>query len=252
MIIGIIGIVIAAFIIVSYPKPRPDLGVYWKYVEPSNVEIGQFFKAEAWVRNDGNGKSGNFRVKVYFHSPFYDDYSLGDISVYGLKQNEEKQVFFRDDLRLWDEGTHQIIIEVEPTDFTDKDYTNNEKEYQITVFAPDLPDLAIVSMYVSPPQPQAGKFFYAEFSTKNIGEVASGYYDVAMQINDIARGHVYEIRTFRRGPMQPGQSYVCWSSDKVMVPEPGSFQLLVEIKPYQFDDADDRNNIKILSFSVKP
>jgi hypothetical protein len=250
--IGIACIAIAAIVIMFYPKPRPDLSVSRMVVEPSNVEIGQYFEAEAWIRNYGKGKSGNFRVKTYFRSPFYDDYTLGDISIDGLSSGEEKQVFSRDDLRLWDEGFHQIIVEVKPLDFTDKDNTNNDKEYQITVVAPDLPDLAIVSILVFPQQPQAGKMFYAEVNVKNIGNIASGDYDIAIHIKDISRGYVYPIGTFRRGPIQPGQQYVVWMSDMVRVNDPGSFQLWAEINPFQFDDEDDDNNIKYLSFTVNP
>lgn len=252
LIIGIVCVVIAAFVIMFYPKPLPDLSLRM-FIEPTNVEIGQYFEAEAWVRNRGKGKAGNFDVRVFFHSPFYDDYTLGDTSINGLKQDEEIKVFSRADLRLWDEGVHQIIIEVEPTDFTDKHDINNKKEYQITVVAPPkFPDLAIAAINIYPNQPQDNTYFYADVYIKNIGDAASGDYDVAIHIKDISRGYVYPIGTFRQGPMQPGEQYAVWSSDRVLVNDPGSFQLWVEIKPFLFDDKDDSNNIHGWAFTVKP
>lgn len=252
LLIGVVGIVIAAFVIMFYPKPRPDLAVFRMSVEPSNVEIGQYFEADAWVRNIGKGKSGNFRVKVYFHSPFYDDYTLGDISVNGLRPNEEKNVFSRDDLRLWDLGAHQLVVEIIPLDFSDKDYTNNDKEYEINVFPPLLPDLVFYNPVIVPFYPKAHEKFIVNVDVKNDGIVASGNYDVRFYICDETRTHLYIISEYHLGPLLPGEIEDVYYNDMVEVGYPGKHELHLEIIPLNFNDADDNNNVQVISFYVNP
>ncbi len=112
-------------------------------------------------------------------------------------------------------------------------------------------DLTISVVEVYPNQPQSGQYFSVKIYVKNIGQAASGEYDLAISIKDVSRGSTYPIGTFRRGQIQPGESIIAFSSSNIMVNEPGAHQVQAEIKPFLFEDSDGQNDKSIWAFTVK-
>ena len=121
---------------------------------------------------------------------------------------------------------------------------------QVAEETPSPPDLSIASIDIFPAMPHAGERFTGVVYVRNTGGTSSGQYDVAMYIKDVARTNVYPIGTFRQQPMKPNEQYVVWQSQQLIVNDPGSFQLWVEIKPFNFKDGNDQNNIKGQSFNA--
>ncbi len=112
-------------------------------------------------------------------------------------------------------------------------------------------DLTISAVEVYPNQPQSGQYFSLKIYVKNIGQAASGEYDLAISIKDVSRGNTYPIGTFRRGQIQPGESIIAFSSGNIMVNEPGAHQVQAEITPFLFEDGNGQNNKSIWAFTVK-
>ena len=117
---------------------------------------------------------------------------------------------------------------------------------------PELrPDLVISTIEVIPAQPQSGQFFGLNVYVANQGQASSGKYDVAINIQDISHGGTYPIGTFRQGAMNVGESYCVYSSTNVLVNDPGSYQVNVEIIPFLFDDGNTGNNSVSKPFTAK-
>lgn len=113
-----------------------------------------------------------------------------------------------------------------------------------------VPDLMVSAIEVFPAQPQSGQSFSLNVYVTNVGQAPSGEYDVAINIEDISRGSVYPIGTFRQGPMNPEEDYCVYSSANVLVNFPGGHQVNVEIIPFQFEDGDPSNNSVFKPFSA--
>ena len=117
---------------------------------------------------------------------------------------------------------------------------------------PELrPDLVISAIEVFPAQPQAGQHFALNVYVKNAGQAPSGKYDLAISIKDVSRGATYPVGTFRSDGLQPGENVTAYSSTDRLVNFPGSHQVLVEIKPFLFEDGNAQNNTAIWAFTVK-
>lgn len=112
------------------------------------------------------------------------------------------------------------------------------------------PDLTVSSVSIYPPQPKAGQRFTVVVYVENVGNAASGEYDLAMHIKDLSRGSVYPIGTFRREPLHPGEN-VPWQSESRIVNYPGSHEFLVEIRPFNFADRSAQNNTHRKVFQVR-
>jgi hypothetical protein len=113
-----------------------------------------------------------------------------------------------------------------------------------------MPDLSVAAVDISPSKPQAGVRFAGVVYVTNIGTASSGQYDIAMYMKDVSRGNIYPVGTFRQNPMQPGVKNSVWTSDQLMVNDPGSYQFWVEIKPFLFTDGNEQNNIYGKAFDV--
>lgn len=113
------------------------------------------------------------------------------------------------------------------------------------------PDLVISTIEVIPAQPQSGQFFSLNIYVANQGQASSGDYDVAINIQDISHGGTYPIGTFRQGAMHPGEDYCVYTSANVLVNDPGSYQVNVEIIPFLFDDGNTGNNSVSKPFTAK-
>ena len=113
-----------------------------------------------------------------------------------------------------------------------------------------LPDLSVASVDIFPSEPRAGERFTAVVYVANIGSASSGEYDLAMNMKDVSRGSAYPVGTFRQSPLQPGEQVAAWSSDQLMVNEPGAHQFWVEIKPFNFNDGNEQNNVYGWAFTV--
>jgi len=113
-----------------------------------------------------------------------------------------------------------------------------------------LPDLSVASVDIFPSEPRAGERFTAVVYVANIGSASSGEYDLAMNMKDVSRGSAYPVGTFRQSPLQPGEQVAAWSSDQLMVNEPGAHQFRVEIKPFNFNDRNEQNNVYGWAFTV--
>jgi hypothetical protein len=113
-----------------------------------------------------------------------------------------------------------------------------------------LPDLSIAFVEIYPSEPQAGERFTAAVYVANIGNAPSGEYDLAMHVRDVSRDSTYPVGTFRQSPLQPGEQVVAWSSDQLMVNEPGAHQFLVEMEPINFNDGNEKNNMCGRTFTV--
>jgi hypothetical protein len=114
-----------------------------------------------------------------------------------------------------------------------------------------LPDLTISAIEVFPAQPQAGQYFTVNVYVTNVGEAQSGEYDLAISIKDVSRGYSYPVGTFRNEGLYPGENVPAYSSSDRLVDDPGSFQVDVEIKPFNFEDGNEQNNTLIWAFSVQ-
>jgi len=112
------------------------------------------------------------------------------------------------------------------------------------------PDLMVSAIEVFPAQPQSGQAFSLNVYVTNAGQAPSGEYDVAINIEDISHGSIYPIGTFRQGAMSPGENHCVYSSTNVLVNFPGSYQVNVEIIPFQFEDGDPSNNSVTKPFSA--
>ena len=112
------------------------------------------------------------------------------------------------------------------------------------------PDLIVSAIEMFPAQPQSGQSFTLNVYVTNAGQAPSGEYDVAINIEDISRGNIYPIGTFRQVAMNPEESYPVYSSANVLVNSPGSYQVNVEIIPFQFEDGDPWNNSVSKLFSA--
>ena len=117
--------------------------------------------------------------------------------------------------------------------------------------AQQLPDLAISAIEVFPVQPSAGQDFAVNIYVKNVGQVASGAYDLAIFIRDVSRGSTYPVGTFRQPGLGPGENVVAYTSTDRLVNFPGSYQTHVTIRPFLFKDGSDQNNTAIWAFTVK-
>jgi hypothetical protein len=78
-----------------------------------------------------------------------------------------------------------------------------------------------------------------------------GPIDLAIFIKDISRGSTYPVGTFRQPGLQPGENIAAYTSTDRRVNDPGSYQVHVEIQPFQFEDNNSQNNVFIWAFTVK-
>jgi len=113
-----------------------------------------------------------------------------------------------------------------------------------------LPDLSVASVEIIPSEPRVGERFTAVVYVVNIGSASSGEYDLAMDMKDVSRGYTYPVGTFRQSPLQPSEQVASWSSDQLMVNEPGAHQFWVEIEPFLFSDGNEQNNMYGWAFTV--
>lgn len=111
-------------------------------------------------------------------------------------------------------------------------------------------NLRIAKVEVFPEQPQAGTRFTANVYVENDGDMASGDYDLALHIKDVARRATYPIGTFRKSGLQPGERVVAFTKNDLMVNSAGAHQLWVDIKPFGFADANSRDNSRGWAFDV--
>ncbi|MFN2143834.1 MAG: CARDB domain-containing protein, partial [Anaerolineales bacterium] len=114
-----------------------------------------------------------------------------------------------------------------------------------------LPDLVISAIKMLPSQPQAGLNFTLNVYIQNAGQAPSGDYDLAISIHDISRGATYPVGTFRNHRLQPGENIIAITSPDRRVNDPGSYQVHVEIQPFQFEDSNVQNNVAVWAFTVK-
>jgi hypothetical protein len=114
-----------------------------------------------------------------------------------------------------------------------------------------FPDLTVSRIEVFPAQPKAGQRFTLNIYVQNAGQAPSGAYDLAVSLKNTSRNLTYPLGTFRQRVLRPGENAAVFSSQDVLVNEPGSFQALVEIKPFDFRDGNDRNNTATWAFSVQ-
>lgn len=113
-----------------------------------------------------------------------------------------------------------------------------------------LPDLSVASVDIFPSEPRAGERFTAIVHITNKGSTPSGDYDLAMNMKDVSHDFTYPVGTFRQSPLQPGEQVAAWSSDQLMVNEPGAHQFWVEIEPFNFNDGNEQNNKYGWTFTV--
>ncbi len=112
-------------------------------------------------------------------------------------------------------------------------------------------DLAVSRIEVFPAQPKAGQRFTLNIYVQNAGQAPSGAYDLAVSLKNTSRSLDYPIGTFRKQVLRPGENVAVYASQEVLVNEAGSFQALVEIKPFDFKDGNDQNNIATWAFTVQ-
>ena len=113
-----------------------------------------------------------------------------------------------------------------------------------------LPDLAIAKIEVLPAQPQARHQFAVNVYVTNVGQAPSGDYDILISIKDVSRQLTYPVGTFRNGGLRPGEQVTAYRSTERMVNYSGSHQIHVELRPFQFQDGNDRNDVLSWAFSV--
>ncbi len=114
-----------------------------------------------------------------------------------------------------------------------------------------LPDLMISAIEVFPAQPQSGQHFTLNVYVRNAGQAPSGAYDLAIFIRDVSRGSTYPVGTFRKDGLHPGDNVAAYGSADRLVNDPGSYQVHVEIAPWQSKDGNEQNNVTIWAFTVK-
>jgi predicted small lipoprotein YifL len=112
-------------------------------------------------------------------------------------------------------------------------------------------DLTVSRIEVFPAQPKAGQRFTLNIYVQNAGQASSGAYDLAVSLKNTSRNLDYPIGTFRKQMLRPGENVAVFASQDVLVNEAGSFQALVEIKPFDFRDGNDQNNIATWAFTVQ-
>ncbi len=112
-------------------------------------------------------------------------------------------------------------------------------------------DLVISKITVIPAEPKAQTPFTVRVFVQNAGQKPSGQYDLAMFILDVSRNSTYPIGTFRQSGLQPGEVVRAYSSTDRLVNYPGAHQVWAEIKPFNFEDGNNRNNKEGLGFTVK-
>jgi len=114
-----------------------------------------------------------------------------------------------------------------------------------------LPDLMISAIEVFPAQPKAGQHFTVNVYVRNAGQAPSGKYDLAISIKDVSHGSTYPVGTFREEGLKPGEDVPAYSSTDRLVNNPGSYQVHVEIQPFNFTDGNSQNNTAIKAFAVE-
>jgi predicted small lipoprotein YifL len=114
-----------------------------------------------------------------------------------------------------------------------------------------FPDLTVSRIEVFPAQPRAGQRFTLNIYVQNAGQAPSGAYDLAVSLKNTSRNLSYPIGTFRQQALRPGENVAAFTSQDMLVNEPGSFQALIEIKPFEFRDGNNQNNTATWPFSVQ-
>lgn len=112
------------------------------------------------------------------------------------------------------------------------------------------PDLVVSHIDVYTHAPQAGMYQYdLVVYVANQGQAQSGDFDLVIFTEDIGRGLTYPIGTFRVQQLNPGDDAPVYSSTHA-VNNPGSYQVHVEIIPFNFEDGNTQNNYKIWAFTT--
>lgn len=111
-------------------------------------------------------------------------------------------------------------------------------------------DLQIATIEVFPAQPQARQQFTLNVYITNAGDAPSGAYDLSLFLQDVSRSATYPIGTFRHEGVQPGERYVVYTSQQLLVNCPGAYEVQVEIHPWEGQDAHPDHDTVIWPFTV--
>ena len=115
-------------------------------------------------------------------------------------------------------------------------------------------DLGVYAITVSPAQPQSlqswQNFFSLNVDICNYGQAISGEFGVNIMIKDVSREEYYVCTQHNEGPMNPGENRRVYSSTNRAVNYPGNHEVIVDISPYNWEDADPSDNTKYYNFYV--
>lgn len=110
--------------------------------------------------------------------------------------------------------------------------------------------LVVSAIKVAPLPRKASPHFPFGVFVKNIGGAPSGEYDLRILLKDVSNGYKYQIGTFRRQGLRPGEEAAAYSSTSGPLNGVGSYQVQAEIQPFLFEDSAARDP-KIRDFALE-
>jgi hypothetical protein len=113
-----------------------------------------------------------------------------------------------------------------------------------------VPDLAVTTIELDPPQIAIGQPFIVKVHVANVGGAPSGEYDLAISLRDVTRGTTSPIGAQHGQGLKPGQDTLAYETGPRQVDKTGSFQIQVTLTPAG-PDGDTNNDKKNRAFSVQ-
>lgn len=115
-----------------------------------------------------------------------------------------------------------------------------------------LPDLAVAAINIFPSNPSAKGNFYVDVYVTNIGdENSSKEFTLTVKIIHFETGNFLPLGAHTiKDILLPGEQFKVWHTYEAMVNESGVYQISAEIISDNFEEKDESNNIKIVTFAA--
>ncbi len=136
--VGVYYAFLASPATVPPPQPPitspPDLVVTKIVIDPAQPPAMQYFRVEVWVANEGETRSGSYNLLMhmkdwkdnYYFLPGSGGYLQGKFPQDPVNPKQNVLAWESDLLLVNEAGWHTIYVEIDPVDFTDGNYNNND------------------------------------------------------------------------------------------------------------------------------
>ncbi len=116
------------------PPPLPDLAISTIQVYPNQPQAGQRFTLNIYVKNEGKAPSGKYDIAISIKDVSRGStYPVGTFRKDGLRPGEDIPAYNSSNLLVNFPGSHQVHVEIKPSDFDDGNNQNNTKIWAFTV-----------------------------------------------------------------------------------------------------------------------